>query len=183
AKVAVERKILTQKNKVDYHPTILRFATAFGVAPRMRFDLTVNQFTRDLHLGKNLLVYDADTWRPYCHVKDFAEIIYRVLVAPVDKVSFQVFNAGGDLNNYTKRMIVNVILKYIPSGLITYRSQGQDPRNYKVNFSKMRDNLGFEPMYSIEEGVSELLSKLKDGFYDEVDKDQKFYGNYEISYP
>ena len=69
AKVAAEQHILSLKGKVDYSPTILRFATAFGLSPRMRFDLTISEFTIEMATGKELLVYDAHTWRPYCHVR------------------------------------------------------------------------------------------------------------------
>ena len=63
-------------------PTVLRIATAYGLSPRMRFDLTVSEFTRELALGDELEVYDADTWRPYCHVADISEAIMAVLAAP-----------------------------------------------------------------------------------------------------
>ena len=79
SKVGAEKHLLSLKGQTDYHPTILRFATAFGLAPRMRFDLTVNEFTREVAEGNELVVYDAHTWRPYCHVRDFARLIGRVL--------------------------------------------------------------------------------------------------------
>ena len=85
AKVASERYLLSLEGNIDYSPIILRFATAFGLSPRMRFDLTVSEFTRDLALGKELLVFDAHTWRPYCHVRDFARLIQRVLEVPKEK--------------------------------------------------------------------------------------------------
>ena len=122
------------KNKTDMCPTVLRFATAFGLSPRMRFDLTISNFTRDMAMGKDLLVYDANTWRPYCHVQDFARLIHTVLEAPSKKVAFEVFNAGGDLNNATKQMIVDSILKKIPDAKVRYLEHGSDPRNYRVNF-------------------------------------------------
>lgn len=65
-----------------------------------------------------MLVYDADTWRPYCHVRDFGDVIARVLVAPVDTVFFEVFNAGGDIYNFTKQMIIDFILEKLPDAKI-----------------------------------------------------------------
>ena len=75
SKVAIEEYILELRGKVDFKPTILRFATAFGISSRMRFDLTISEFTRKIALGHELLIYDANTWRPYCHVLDFARLI------------------------------------------------------------------------------------------------------------
>ena len=106
-KVEIERRLLGLKDKVDYSATVLRFATAFGLSPRMRFDLTVSEFTRELYLGRELLVFDAYTWRPYCHVKDLSAAIRRVLEAKQDRVHFEVFNVGGESNNFTKQMIVD----------------------------------------------------------------------------
>jgi len=182
AKVAMEQKLLGLKGNVDYSPTILRFATAFGLAPRMRFDLTVSQFTRDMYLGREMLVYDADTWRPYCHVQDFGEVIARVLAAPADDVSFEVFNAGGDINNFTKQMIVDSVLEKLPNAKVSYQEHGSDPRNYRVNFSKIRERLGFEPKYTVRDGITELIEALKKDSFANADKNPNFYGNFEIHY-
>jgi nucleoside-diphosphate-sugar epimerase len=180
SKVAAEQYLLSCKGHVDYTPTILRFATAFGLAPRMRFDLTVNEFTRALSMGQELLVFDANTWRPYCHVRDFARLVKLVLESPRDKVSFEVFNAGGDINNFTKQGIVDTILSFIPSAKVRYQENGSDPRNYRVDFSKVRNILGFEPSYTVHFGVNELLDAITEHVFDRVELMHNFHGNYEI---
>lgn len=181
AKVVAERALMGQQGKVDHHATVLRFATAFGAAPRMRFDLSVNEFTRDLLRGAaELEVYDADTWRPYCHVRDFARLISLVLQAPVDRVSFETFNAGGDENNKTKRQIVDEILGFVPGREIRYRDHGADPRNYRVDFTKIRTSLGFVPRYTVRDGIDEIVSLLNAGFFADVDSNKNFYGNYTV---
>src|SRR5690606_14975511 len=129
---------LSLRGKVDYSPTVLRFSTAFGLAPRMRFDLTVNEFTRELYLDRELLVFDAHTWRPYCHVGDFSRLIDHVLEAPRDDVAFEVFNAGSDENNHTKQSIVDLITDRLPDRKIAYKANSSDPRNYRVSFAKLR---------------------------------------------
>ncbi len=182
SKVGAEKAILSLKGKTGINPTILRFATAFGISPRMRFDLTVSEFTRELAIGNELLVFDADTWRPYCHVRDFARLIEVVLEADSGKVAFEVFNAGGDINNATKQMIVDKILKNIPSGVVKYQDHGSDPRNYKVDFSKVKNTLGFEPSYSIDDGVVELVELIHKNIFKNVDENKNFHGNYSIDY-
>ena len=183
SKVNAEKHILSLKGKTKMDPTILRFATAFGLSPRMRFDLTVSEFTRDLALGNDLLVYDANTWRPYCHVGDFARLIQMVLEAPKEKVSFEVFNAGGDVNNATKQMIVDMILNKIPDGKVKYQEHGSDPRNYRVSFNKVKTVLGFEPKYNIHNGVEELITAINNHVFDHIEENHNFFGNYEINYP
>lgn len=178
AKVAAEQAILA----ADWRgcPTVLRFATAFGAAPRTRFDLTVNEFTRELAVGNELLVFDADTWRPYCHVRDFARLILTVLLAPRDAVANEVFNAGGDANNHTKQSIVDIISARIPDCKVSYKDAGSDPRNYRVDFSKVRSVLGFEPQWTVEAGVDELVALLGSGFYENYADNRDFYGNYQV---
>ena len=78
-KVSIEKKLFQISKNSNSETTILRFATAFGLSDRMRFDLTVNQFVREIYLNKKIEVYDPYTWRPYCHVKDFARIIYQII--------------------------------------------------------------------------------------------------------
>ena len=182
SKVAAENFLLGGKQIFDFTPTVLRFATAFGLAPRMRFDLTVNEFTRELALGKELLIFDAETWRPYCHVKDFSRLIQKVIEAPVDKVGFEVFNAGGEINNFTKQGIVDLILKFIPTAKVRYKEHGTDPRNYRVDFKKVRTVLSFEPEYSVEDGVVELLTAIQEHIFDRADLMKNFHGNFELDY-
>src|ERR1700742_3862906 len=102
-KVAVEQHLLA----LDGFPvSCLRFATVYGVAPRMRFDLTVNEFTRDLWADRALEVFGEQFWRPYVHVRDAARGIRTVLLAPVEDVDGQVFNVGDSGENYRKLDLV-----------------------------------------------------------------------------
>ena len=182
SKVRMEQKLLSQKGSVDYTPTILRFATAFGLSPRMRFDLTVSEFTRALALGEDLLVYDAHTWRPYCHVQDFCEVIRRVLEAPKVLVAFDVFNAGGEVNNFTKQMIINTVLEQLPGASVRYQEHGSDPRNYRVSFAKINQRLGFTPKWTVCDGVSELLKAMGQGLFRDISHPESFHGNWVVNY-
>jgi nucleoside-diphosphate-sugar epimerase len=183
AKVAIEKELLALRGQVDFHATVLRFATAFGLSPRMRFDLTVNEFTREMFLGRELLVYDAETWRPYCHVQDFSRAVNLVLQAPEETISFEVFNAGGECNNFNKQAVVNEILRHFPNAPVKYKKQGSDPRNYKVNFSKIKSTLGFEPEYTVADGIEELIGALQQNIFSRVEQQPNFYHNYEINNP
>lgn len=183
SKVAAEKKLLGLKGQVDYTPTVLRFATAFGLSARMRFDLSVSEFTRAMFRKDDLLVYDADTWRPYCHVQDFGELIRRVIEAPAGRVGFEVFNAGGDVNNFTKQGIIDAIKAFLPDAPVRYQEKGPDPRNYRVDFRKVRETLHFEPAMTVPDGVRELLWGLNEHLFDGVEANRNFYGNYELRYP
>jgi nucleoside-diphosphate-sugar epimerase len=180
AKVAAEKHLLNMKGSSDFCGVVLRFATAFGLAPRMRFDLTVNEFTREIFEGNELIVYDAHTWRPYCHVRDFARLIAQVLLFPAERIEYQIFNAGGDENNHTKQSIVDVVLSKLPRGQVSYRELGSDPRNYRVDFRKVREELFFEPAYDVRYGVTELISALRNGFFSDYADRRDFYGNYHL---
>lgn len=180
AKVAAEKYILEKKGKVNYSATVLRFATAFGLSPRMRFDLSVSEFTKELILGNELLVFDEHTWRPYCHIRDFGRLIEKVLTADKNIIDFEVFNAGGEINNHTKKMIVDLILKYVNEGKVSYTDNGSDPRNYKVSFKKVKEKLDFEPLYTVEDGVKELIDAFSIGLYSDHDTNKTKYGNYNL---
>ena len=160
-KVEIEKFILSQKNKTDYSPTILRFATAFGLSPRMRFDLTINQFTKSIFENEKLEVYDSGTWRPYCHVKDFARILEKILDANKQTTDFQVFNVGSNSNNFTKKQIVEQIFKFIPSNKVTFTEKTKDRRNYKVDFSKINKIINFNIEYKVNDGIEEMINFFK----------------------
>lgn len=182
AKVNAEKYLLNKKNKTNYSGVILRFATAFGLSPRMRFDLTISEFTRDLFFKEKLVVFDEHTWRPYCHVRDFARLLENVFYAEREKVYFQIFNAGGDKNNFTKKMILECITKKINNCDIVYNQNDGDPRNYRVSFKKVKDILNFEPIFSVEKGIEELINALQIGLYSESLINKNMYGNYNINY-
>ena len=176
----MEQALLNMKDANRFSSTILRFSTAFGLSPRMRFDLTVNEFTRTLFLGEELLVYDAHTWRPYCHVQDFAEVIRRVLEAPAERVRGCVFNAGGDVNNFTKQMIVDAVLSQQADARVKYEKSGGDPRNYRVDFQRIRKTLYFEPEWTIPDGIRELIDAMKQGLFHDISSLENFHGNWVV---
>tara|TARA_B100000989_G_scaffold294865_1_gene274747 strand:+ start:692 stop:1693 length:1002 start_codon:yes stop_codon:yes gene_type:complete len=182
SKVSCENYLLSKKGYVDYSGIVLRFATAFGLSPRMRFDLTISEFTRQLFFKKKLIVFDENTWRPYCHVRDFSRLIDIVFSAKKSIVDFEVFNSGGEQNNYTKKMIIDCISTKIDDIDVEYNQNDSDPRNYRVDFSKVNRLLGFKPKISVEQGVDELIHAFKLGLFNESILNSKKYGNYKLSY-
>ena len=143
-KVAMEHHILENLDRIDFSATILRFATAYGFSRRMRFDLTVSEFVRALTLGDDLLVYDENTWRPYCHVLDISRAVHEVLEADEEDVRGEIFNVGSPDENYTKKMIVDMALSHGVPGRPSYREGGVDPRNYRVSTEKFRNRFDFK---------------------------------------
>ena len=179
SKVKIENFILSfRSKKIKTTSTILRFATAFGHSNRMRFDLTVNQFVLEMYQKNKIEVYDKNTWRPYCHVKDFARLILLVLSSNRNIVNFEIFNAGGDENNYTKEMIAKNIRFYFPNGKVFFVKSDVDPRDYRVNFSKVKRVLKFKPKYSLNYGIKEIIKQIKSNKYNLSKKN--FHGNYLI---
>lgn len=176
-KVAFEDHIVQELEDVDFCPVILRVATAFGLSPRMRFDLTISEFTRELVLGRELLVYDENTWRPYCHVQDISSAILSALKTPLAAVRGQVFNVGSNSENYTKKMVVGLIQQKIDANSVRYISGGSDPRNYRVSFDKIGQVLDFAAEFEVEAAVVELIDELSFRFRD-VDERRNFYGNH-----
>ena len=180
-KVEVERFLLEAPARFSFTPTVLRGATAFGESPRMRFDLTVNEFTGELAVGHELTVYDADTWRPYCHLDDFAQAMVAVLEAPIEEVGGQVFNLGDSRENYTKRMMVELLKRVIPEARIVFREGSTDPRNYRVTFEKIRTALTFDAQTSVRTFIPELVASISHGNYADFASHKERYGNYRIA--
>jgi nucleoside-diphosphate-sugar epimerase len=141
-------------------PTCLRFATVYGVGRRMRFDLTVNEFTRELWADRELEVFGEQFWRPYIHVRDAARAVRTVLGAPAGQVSGEVFNAGRSGENYRKLDLVEEIGCQIDRGRVSYVHRHEDPRDYKVSFDKIRSVLGFETLMTVPDGIAEVISAL-----------------------
>jgi nucleoside-diphosphate-sugar epimerase len=163
-KVGIERALLGGDHG-DLRSTCLRFATVYGVAPRMRFDLTVNEFVRDLWADRHLEVFGEQFWRPYVHVADAGRAVVTVLGAPADRVSGQVFNVGRSGENYRKLDLVEEIARQVDTGEVSFVKRDEDPRDYKVSFDKIRAVLGFEALMTVPEGITELVAGLRDGAF------------------
>jgi nucleoside-diphosphate-sugar epimerase len=155
-KVEVERALLESPCSSDWCPTPLRFSTVYGVSPRMRFDLTVNEFTVELMTKKHLKVFGEQFWRPYIHVRDAARAIHLVLESPVSKVAHRVFNVGDTTQNFQKQHLVELVLKHVPDAVVEYVKKHEDPRDYRVSFARIQSELGFRLTMTVPDGIAEI---------------------------
>lgn len=172
-KVQFEQYILKGSVRKDgFCPVILRFSTVYGISPRMRFDLTVNEFTREFTLGREVEVFGEQFWRPYCHVYDFARAIILVLETDASKIAYNVFNVGDTQENYQKKMLVDEIRKFIPDLKVKYVQKTQDPRDYRVTFKKIQDMLGFHISKKVPDGIQEVKSLIEEGIFANSDASQ-----------
>lgn len=174
-KVEVENFLMSQDKNNTTKPTSLRFSTVYGLSLRPRFDLTVNEFTKELALERELVIFGEQFWRPYCHVVDLARSVISVIEAEPDKVSFDVFNVGDTNENYQKQMIVDEIVKFIPNAKFKYISKTEDPRDYRVSFTKIKEKLGFEITKKVPDGISQIIKAITEGFI--LNPDDKKYKN------
>ncbi len=160
-KVAVEQALLKSRGNNGWCPTPLRFATVYGVSPRMRFDLTVNEFTMELLTQKNLKVFGEQFWRPYVHVVDAARGIRLILGSPETLVANRVFNVGATDQNFQKKQLVEMICPLVPDAVIEYVHKNEDPRDYKVSFARIASELGYRTTRTVAQGVSEVAELVR----------------------
>lgn len=168
-KVKFEKYLLGSEPVEGFAPTALRFATVYGLSPRMRFDLTINEFIREVALGRELQIFGEQFWRPYCHVEDLAAACIKVIESPPEKTSRNVFGVGDTSENYTKEMIAGEILKFIPDAKIRFIKKEEDPRDYRVDFSKIKEDLGFNITRTVPEGLREVYKIIKDKIISDPD--------------
>jgi len=163
-KIAAEEYLLGQKDSVTA-PLVFRFATLYGISPRTRFDLIVNQFVLDAFTKRELIIYQRGYSRSFVHVRDTVRGILLGLDSPEAKVRGQVYNLGTDNGNYTKDEIVNLVLKRMPETVVDYKDLtfGGDMRDITVSFEKIKRELGYETTLSVDDGIRELVFALKSG--------------------
>lgn len=162
-KVKFEKYILQSNTRNDFIPTALRFSTAYGLSPRIRFDLTINEFVRELAYDRELIIFGEQFWRPYCHVDDLARACILVLESKSEEVDHKVFGVGDTNENYKKKMLADELLKIYPRGKIKYVHKDEDPRDYRVDFSKIKNELDFKITKTVPDGMKEIANLLKDG--------------------
>lgn len=162
-KVKFEKYLLEDRKDANMCSTALRFSTVYGFSPRIRFDLTVNEFTRNATINGEQEIWGAQFWRPYCHVDDLARAVVLVLESDEAKVRANVFNVGTTEENYNKGMIIEEVCKVVPNTKVNYVEMNEDPRDYRVNFDKIKNELGFTITKKVPDGVKEIYTLLSTG--------------------
>ncbi len=162
-KVKFEKYLLQENKDSRICSTALRFSTVYGFSPRIRFDLTVNEFTRNAAVHGEQEIWGKQFWRPYCHVDDLARSVVLILESPEEKVRANVFNVGNTEENYNKGMIIEEVCKIVPNVKVIYVESSEDPRDYRVNFDKIKNELGFTITKTVPDGVKEVYALLKTG--------------------
>jgi nucleoside-diphosphate-sugar epimerase len=162
SKIACER-VLRSMADHRFAPVILRFGTIYGLSGRTRFDLVANLMTATAAFEGKIYVQGGDQWRPFIHVADAARAAVECLRAPLPAVRNRAFNVGSDEQNYTLRDLAQIVARQVPSATVVEQSTNADRRNYRVNFSAIRDAIGFSPRWTLESGIRQVADAIGRG--------------------
>jgi nucleoside-diphosphate-sugar epimerase len=163
-KIAAEQWLLKQTSS-RCAPLIFRFATLYGISPRTRFDLIVNQFTLEAFTKGELLIYQRGYSRSFVHVRDVVRGLQLGLQAADEKIRGQIFNLGSDQGNYTKDEVVALVIKSLPKTVVSHKDLtfGGDMRDITVSFGKIKRVLGYDTLFTVDDGIQELVNALRLG--------------------
>jgi nucleoside-diphosphate-sugar epimerase len=180
SKIASER-VLMSMTDYSFAPSVLRFGTIYGLSGRTRFDLVINLLTAKALIEGQITIRGGDQWRPFLHVHDAARAVFKTLEAPFPLVRNQTFNVGSNEQNYTINRVGEMINRSVPSAQIIDLGPDTDRRNYRVNFNKIRNVLGFVPKWTVDLGVKQVIEAIESGkvidYRDPVYSNVKFLGN------
>lgn len=163
SKVLVEQDVVKLADS-NFSPVFLRNATAYGVSPRLRFDLVLNNLVAWAHTtGRIFIKSDGTPWRPIVHIEDISRAFIAVLNAPRDLVHCQAFNVGRSEENYQIRDLAEIVSQTVPGCQIEYAKDGSpDTRCYRVDFSKIYSVLpDFKPQWTARKGAQELYDAVR----------------------
>lgn len=165
AKSKVETEnALTKLANDDFSPILLRNSTVYGISPKLRLDLVLNNLTAyAFTTGKVVIKSDGTPWRPLVHVEDVARAFIAAIEAPLEKVHNEAFNVGQNEENYQIKDMADVVKDVIPGCEIEYTYEhGADSRTYNVCFDKIQETLeDFNPEWNIRDGVQELYQAFR----------------------
>jgi nucleoside-diphosphate-sugar epimerase len=165
-KLESEAAILSHRSR-QFHPTIFRLATAYGLSPRPRFDLVVNVLTGRAVDEGAIAIQGGGQWRPFVHVADVAAMLVRTLELPPSTVSGEIFNLGSNDQNHTIADVAEIVRDHVP-GVRMLITDSIDRRNYRVTFDKIVEVLGFQPLRTVADGVNEIARAIVNGHLRDV---------------
>ncbi len=182
-KIAAEEYLWERAKSSRCAPIIPRFATLFGVSPRTRFDLIVNQFVLQALTERKLVLFQGDYRRSFVHVRDVVRALQLLAEAPLRDVRGEVFNVGSEDCNYTKAQIVEFVCQQIPGVEIEHRdlSFGSDMRDVAVSCRKITERLGFSATMSVSDGIREVRDAIASGLIREPHSER--YRNHTLIVP
>lgn len=169
-------KVLRELADDTFSPTILRFATIYGLSGRTRFDLVVNLLAAKAKIDGKITVFNGSQWRPFVHVVDAARAIKLAVSAPREAVHNEIYNVGSNDQNHTILQVGELIHNQVISAELVVDDSGSDARNYRVDFTKIQEQLGFTPQWSLKKGIEQVLDAIASGKVEDY-RDPK-YSNY-----
>jgi nucleoside-diphosphate-sugar epimerase len=161
---ARSEEALTQLADDDFSPVFMRNATAYGVSPRLRLDVVLNNLVAwGFTTGRITLMSDGTPWRPIVHVQDIARCVLRILEAPTEAIHSEAFNIGSTGENYQVRELAEIVHDIVPGCAISYAAgAGPDPRSYRVDFGKIAGKFpDLEFRWTARAGALELLEAYR----------------------
>lgn len=163
SKVMVEQEVSKMADD-NFSPTLLRSGTAYGVSPRLRFDLVLNNLTAwAFTTGLVYLKSDGTPWRPIVHIEDMSRAFLAVIEAPRELVHNEAFNVGRSEENYQIRQLAEIVAEVVPESRVEFaEGASADKRNYRVNCDKIVNTLpGYKPQWTARKGAEELYQAYK----------------------
>jgi len=161
-KLAAENGLKSMAD-ANFAPTLLRFATIYGLSGRTRFDLVINVLSAKAKAEGQITVHGGNQWRPFVHVDDAALGVFTALEAPLSVAGNQTFNVGSDEQNHTIGEIGQMVKDQVFTAELICEESNTDNRNYRVSFQKIHNLLGFTPVWTIEAGISQVLEAVASG--------------------